>query len=280
MSEDNPTPDPSEGSIPPVEPIVADDTADDTPATTPTAATPPAADPTPASAAAPTATPAPEPWAVTAATPAAATPATATHSGSHILMPKWVVFSVVGIALAALGFGIGWVAKPDSDSNRPAASGRPFANGQNPFGNVNPFGNNGGNSGNGNSGNGNSGNGNSGNGNSGNGGTQATGAFLGVSATVTTGNDGGAEVARVVSGSPADDAGLASGDVITKVDGTSISSPEQLVTVISGHKSGDKVTVTYTRAGATKTAEVTLGDRSDAPTQQTPSSNSRSGSED
>ena len=265
MSEDNPTPDPSEGSIPPVEPIVADDTADDPPATTPPAATPPAAAPTPAPAAAPTATPAPEPWAVTAATPAAATPATATHSGSHILMPKWVVFSVVGIALAALGFGIGWVAKPDSDSNRPAASGRPFANGQNPFGNVNPFGNNGG---------------NSGNGNRGNGGTQATGAFLGVSATGTTGNDGGAEVARVVSGSPADAAGLASGDVITKVDGTSISSPEQLVTVISGHKSGDKVTVTYTRAGATKTAEVTLGDRSDAPTQQTPSSNSRSGSED
>ncbi len=253
MSEDNPTSEPSEGSIPPVEPIVADDTPAETPAVD-TAATP--------TATTPAAAPAAATWSATAATP----PAAATKSSSHILMPKWVVFAVVGIALAALGFGIGWVAKPDSDSGRRAASGRMFGNGQNPFGNINPFGN-------GQNPFGNNG-GNNGNGNGNNGGTQTSGAFLGVSATVTTGNGGGAKVARVMSGSPADDAGLASGDVITKVDSTSISSPQQLVTVISGHKSGDKVTITYTRNGDTKTAEVTLGDRSTASTQPTPSSNS------
>lgn len=236
MSEDNPTPSPSEGSIPPVEPIVDDDIAENDTATT--------AEP------------------VVVAAPVAAAAPTATHPQSHVLMPKWVVFGVVGVALAALGFGIGWIAKPDSGSSRPAVSGRPFANG-NPFGNDGPFsGNNGGNGG----------------GSNGSNGSRTSGAFLGVSAKVTTGNDGGAEVAQVVSGSPADDAGLASGDVITKVDSTSISSPQELVQAISGHESGDKVTVTYTRAGDTKTAEVTLGDRSDTPTQQTPSS--RSGSED
>ena len=55
-------------------------------------------------------------------------------------------------------------------------------------------------------------------------------------------------------------------DVIVQVDTTTISSPQELVTAISGHKKGDKVTVTYTRDGDTKTTEVTLGDRSDAPT--------------
>lgn len=257
MSEDNPTPSPSERSIPPVEPIVADDIATgEAAATAPTAATPPVAEPTPAPA------PAPEPVAVA---PAGAPVATSTHPPSHVLMPKWVVFAVVGIALAALGFGIGWVAKPDSSSNsQPAASGRPFANG-NPFGNNGPLsGNNGGNS----------------NGNGNNGGTQAGGAFLGVSATVTTGNGSGAAVAQVVSGSPADSAGLAAGDVITKVDTTSITNPQELVQAIGGHKSGDKVTVTYTRSGDTKTAVVTLGDRSDAPSQAPSSpSGSQSGSE-
>ncbi len=260
MSEDTPTPDPSEGSIPPVEPIVADDT----PSTAPTEVTPPVGAPEPG----PSAPPAAEPWSAVATAPAAGAPAT-THSSSHVLMPKWVVFSVVGVALAALGFGIGWVAKPDSESSsRPAASGSPFGN-VNPFGNNGPFSDNGGNRGGGNGNNGGSNN-NDNNGNRG--GTGAQGAFLGVSATATTGDTKGVEVAQVVGNSPADDAGLQTGDVITKVDGTDVTSPAQLVTVITGHKSGDKVTITYTRDGQTKTADVTLGDRTDAPTQQTPSS--------
>lgn len=247
MSEDNPTPSPPEDSTPSVEPTVAGDAAtSDTAATTPTPATSPLAEPAPI--------PAPEPW-------SAAPAAVATHPKSHVLIPKSVVFGVVGIMLAGLGFGIGWVAKPDSESNsRPEASGQRFSDG-NPFRNDGPpTGNGGANS---------DGNGNGRN-NGNNNGTQAGGAFLGVSATVPAGNGSGAAVARVVKASPADNAGLTAGDVITKVDTTSITSPQELVREISGRKSGDKVTVTYTRGGDTKTAVVTLGDRSSAPS-QTPS---------
>jgi membrane-associated protease RseP (regulator of RpoE activity) len=239
MSEENPESSPSENPVPPVEPIVAEDieTPTETTATTPTAAAPARVE------------------------AAAAAPVAAAHPSSHVMMPKWVVFSVVGIALAAIGFGVGWVAKPDDSSSRPAASVQPFGNG-NPFGSNGPFsGNNGSNGG----GSNNSGGNNGGNGNSG--GLQAKGAFLGVSATAASGDASGVEVAQVVGNSPADDAGLQSGDVITKVDDTEVTSPTQLVQVISSHDSGDKVTVTYTRNGQTKTADVTLGDRADAPSQ-------------
>ena len=174
-------------------------------------------------------------------------------------MPKWVVFAVAGIALAALGFGVGWVARPDDSTSRPAASSPPVrrtrsaATARSPTGTATTVAATTGTTANGN-----------------NGGTQTSGAFLGVSATTASGTTKGAAVAQVVNGGPADDAGLQSGDVITKVDGTDITNPEQLVQAISAHKTGDKVTITYTRSGATKTVEVTLGDRANAPS-QTPS---------
>ena len=107
MSEENPSSNPSEGSIPPVEPIVADDLETLPAAATPTEGTP----------AAPIAT---EPTGAATAptTPTAEPVAAPAHPSSHVMMPKWVVYGVVGVALAALGFGVGWVAKPDSDSTR------------------------------------------------------------------------------------------------------------------------------------------------------------------
>jgi membrane-associated protease RseP (regulator of RpoE activity) len=94
------------------------------------------------------------------------------------------------------------------------------------------------------------------------------GAFLGVQIDNATSDTTGAQVVRVTSDSPADRAGLEAGDVVTKVDGDEIANAEALFTAISGHASGDKVTITYVRNGDTKTADVTLGDR--------PSSNSNS----
>jgi putative serine protease PepD len=92
-------------------------------------------------------------------------------------------------------------------------------------------------------------------------------AYLGVQITDATGdtqsNSGtaqGALVSAVTSGGPAAKAGLAKGDVITKVDGTTIPDSDSLVAAIQKHKPGDKITVTYTRNGQTKTASVTLGD--------------------
>jgi putative serine protease PepD len=65
----------------------------------------------------------------------------------------------------------------------------------------------------------------------------------------------------VQSGSPADQAGLKAGDVITAVDGNAVASPAQLRQQIVAHQPGDHVTITYTRADASAQASVTLGTR-------------------
>src|SRR5262245_18817403 len=93
-------------------------------------------------------------------------------------------------------------------------------------------------------------------------GQQPSRAFLGVTVQDTTGSTPGAQIATVQSGSPAADAGLKEGDVITKVDDTSIDGADALVAAVRGEAAGTKVTVTYVRDGATHTAEVTLGSQS------------------
>ncbi|MBV9022502.1 MAG: trypsin-like peptidase domain-containing protein [Streptomycetaceae bacterium] len=65
----------------------------------------------------------------------------------------------------------------------------------------------------------------------------------------------------VVSGGPADKAGLKPGDVITKLDDTVIDSGPTLIGTIWQHHPGDQVQVTYQRDGQTSTTTVTLGER-------------------
>ncbi len=69
----------------------------------------------------------------------------------------------------------------------------------------------------------------------------------------------GALIRQVSQGGPAEQAGLQSGDVITKVDNTEIKGESDLAQVIEQHKPGDTVTVTYDRNGQSSTAKVTLG---------------------
>jgi S1-C subfamily serine protease len=97
---------------------------------------------------------------------------------------------------------------------------------------------------------------------------QASGVFLGVSTQRATGDQQGAEVQNVASGSPAAGAGLEQGDVITAVDGTAVASPADLARLVRSHQPGDQVTITYTRGGSSTDAQVQLGDRSpqNAPT--------------
>jgi serine protease Do len=83
-------------------------------------------------------------------------------------------------------------------------------------------------------------------------------AFLGVSAE---GSAAGAKLIRVSDNSPAEKAGLKSGDVITKIDDKEVFDHEQLVKVISDHKPNDKITVNYTRNGKKNKAEITLAGR-------------------
>ncbi|MFJ4687573.1 S1C family serine protease [Streptomyces sp. NPDC088789] len=78
-------------------------------------------------------------------------------------------------------------------------------------------------------------------------------------AKITETGAGGAEA--VEPGGPAADAGLKSGDVITKLDDRVIDSGPTLIGEIWTHKPGDKVSLTYERGGKTSTADVTLGSR-------------------
>jgi putative serine protease PepD len=72
----------------------------------------------------------------------------------------------------------------------------------------------------------------------------------------------GVKVAEVQAGSAAADAGLKAGDVITGVDGTTVTTAERLRALIATKAPGDKLTLTITRSGATKTLTATLGSRS------------------
>ena len=90
-----------------------------------------------------------------------------------------------------------------------------------------------------------------------------THARLGISVSDVANNSGaqvteGAQVRQVTSGSTASDAGLASGDIITKVDNTQITSSDSLVATIRSYRPGDSVTITYLQHGQTKTVKLTL----------------------
>jgi putative serine protease PepD len=69
----------------------------------------------------------------------------------------------------------------------------------------------------------------------------------------------GAKVTQVVSGSPADKAGVKVGDVITAFDGKAVSSADELTAAVFNAKSGDTVTITVSRGGDTKHLSATLG---------------------
>ena len=109
-------------------------------------------------------------------------------------------------------------------------------------------------------------------------------AYLGISSLTVDGSldaldlpvKQGALVQRVESGSPAAKAGLKAGDItaqvagqqmvlggdiVTQVDGRPVRSADQLSQVISGHKPGDKVKLSYVRDGKERTTTVELGKR-------------------
>jgi serine protease Do len=71
----------------------------------------------------------------------------------------------------------------------------------------------------------------------------------------------GAIVAEAMSGTPAADAGLKAGDVITKLNGQVVDDASDLTRRIGSFKPSDKVELTYLRDGAEKTASITLADQ-------------------
>lgn len=69
----------------------------------------------------------------------------------------------------------------------------------------------------------------------------------------------GVYINSVVDGSGAAEAGLQSGDIITKIDGQAVTDSSEVMIDVRSHKIGDKIQVTYVRDGKEQTAEVTLG---------------------
>ncbi len=84
-------------------------------------------------------------------------------------------------------------------------------------------------------------------------------AYLGLSTTAAP--NGGAQIADVTAGAPAEKAGLTQGDVVTKVDGATITKPEDIADAIADNKPGDQITMKVRRNGQERSLNVTLSDR-------------------
>jgi membrane-associated protease RseP (regulator of RpoE activity) len=154
-------------------------------------------------------------------------------------MPLWAFATVAGVLLLVLGFLLGWAVAPSDDDDSvqaPAGNTRelPFGENFNPFGND---GNNGDDSFN----------------------LRDT-AFLGVVVEDSSDPDG-AEIVRVAESSPADEAGLEAGDVITEVDGDEVDDAAALTERIRASDPGDTVTVDYERDGESDSADIRLDER-------------------
>jgi len=95
---------------------------------------------------------------------------------------------------------------------------------------------------------------------------QAHNAYVGVGLDQTV--SGGAAISKttsadgqppIVPGSPAAKAGLQAGDLITAVNGTTVTSVNQFVATIANYAPGKTVTLTVNRNGETKSIKLTLG---------------------
>ncbi|HEY6472402.1 MAG TPA: trypsin-like peptidase domain-containing protein [Acidimicrobiales bacterium] len=84
----------------------------------------------------------------------------------------------------------------------------------------------------------------------------------------------GAVVLSVVSGSPAAKAGLVQGDVIVNINGTAITSSEDLQKAIQNAKAGQSVSITYYVGDSKRTTTATLGTQAQAQQQQSGGSSS------
>lgn len=90
---------------------------------------------------------------------------------------------------------------------------------------------------------------------------KVTHAFLGVSLASAAEGASGALVSEVTADSPAAQAGIKQGDLITKINETVVDDGTTVVGAVRGFKPGQKVTVTYVRDGRTQTATVTLAEK-------------------
>ena len=165
---------------------------------------------------------------------------------SGVFVPKWLLLTVGGLVLLAFGFAAGNAVGSDSDHAERRGEFSFDFRGHPPIprGNDSPL----------------APTPRDGNGNRGPRTTPNAPVYLGV-AVRDSSAPAGAELARVVASSPAARAGLRAGDVITAMDSKPIKTAAQLTTRVRSHGAGDKVSVTYTRDGASRTVGVRLATR-------------------
>jgi serine protease Do len=77
--------------------------------------------------------------------------------------------------------------------------------------------------------------------------------------------DGGALVASVQPGTPAAEAGMRDGDVITGIAGKAVTDSDELVREVARHDPGEQVELSIVRAGAPKKLKLTLAERPGSP---------------
>ena len=77
--------------------------------------------------------------------------------------------------------------------------------------------------------------------------------------TIPEGVEEGVAILEVVSGSPADKAGLKKGDIVVKLSGTKIGGLADFRYQLYKHNVGDKLDVSYYRNGKLETTTITLG---------------------
>jgi S1-C subfamily serine protease len=88
-------------------------------------------------------------------------------------------------------------------------------------------------------------------------------AFLGLEIANSGSGQGsaqGVQIAGTQSGTPAAEAGIGQGSVITALGGRSVSTGTDITEILVGHHPGDKVSIAWTDAeGQSHTATLTLG---------------------
>lgn len=70
----------------------------------------------------------------------------------------------------------------------------------------------------------------------------------------------GVYVTKVASGSPADQAGVQQGDIVTKIGDVTLDQTHSFLNTLYTHQPGDQVTVSFVRSGKTMQVQVTLGE--------------------
>jgi len=80
-----------------------------------------------------------------------------------------------------------------------------------------------------------------------------------IAESLDTSSTDGALVSDPQEDGPALEAGIEAGDIITKVDGKSVSGPRELARRIAGYEPGDEVAITVLRQGKEQVIDVTLG---------------------